>query len=295
MKRAYLFLIISALLTAVIWGLIFTKTRSAILEVDFFDVGQGDSILIKTPYGQTMLIDGGPDNRVLDKLGNYLPPLQKRVDIIILTHPHADHVTGLVEVLKRYDVGVVIMSAAYLKTDIYGEFLKTLRDKNTPIIFTKAGQALHFGEDLNVDILSPEENNLDLFGGYNESFGMAGNDVNDDSVVTKMNFGDFALLMTGDATSVIEKKLLVYGKNLRSDILKIGHHGSKYSSSAAFLNYVNPEAAIVEVGAKNRYGHPAFATLERLKNLNISIFRTDKDGDIKVLSDGITANIYKEK
>src|SRR3989344_4395991 len=221
MKRYFIFLAAVALFTAVIWGLIFVKTQGVLLEVIFFDVGQGDSILIKTPYEQTMLVDGGPDNRVLNKLGDHLPPLQKRIDIVILTHPHADHVTGLVEVLKRYDIGAVIMSAAYLKTDIYGEFLKTLRDKNTPIIFAKTGQALHFGENLNVDILSPEENKLGLFGGYNESFGMAGNDVNDDSVVTKLGFGDFTLLMTGDATSAVEKQLLDYGDNLRSDISKV--------------------------------------------------------------------------
>lgn len=295
MKKVYIFLISSALLTAVVWGLIFTKTRGVILEVDFFDIGQGDSILMKTPDGQTMLVDGGPDNKVLDKLGNYLPPLQKRVDIIVLTHPHADHVTGLVEVLKRYDVGVVIMSAAYLKTDVYGEFLRTLRDKNTPIIFAKAGQAIHFGQKLNVDILSPEGNKLDLFGGYNEGFGMAGNDVNDESVVAKISFGGFTLLMTGDATSVIEKQLLAYGNNLRSDILKIGHHGSKYSSSLEFLNYVNPKAAVIEVGAKNRYGHPAPATLESLNRSNVATFRTDKDGDIKVLSNGYATSIFKEK
>ncbi|OGD50075.1 hypothetical protein A2608_03440 [Candidatus Azambacteria bacterium RIFOXYD1_FULL_44_10] len=317
MKRYFIFLAAVALFTAVIWGLIFVKTQGVLLEVIFFDVGQGDSILIKTPYEQTMLVDGGPDNRVLNKLGDHLPPLQKRIDIVILTHPHADHVTGLVEVLKRYDVGVVIMSAAYLKTDIYGEFLKTLRDKNTSIIFAKAGQALHFGPKMDVDILWPERNKLDLFGGYNESFGMAGNDVNDDSVVTKMSFGDFALLMTGDATSAVEKQLLAYGNGLRADILKVGHHGSKYSSSLEVLKLVQPQASIIEVGARNRYGHPAPATLDRLKNFspqgadqllksetfgverpqaeNISIFRTDKDSDIKVLSNGYTTSIFKEK
>lgn len=295
MKRHFILLTAGALLTAVVWGLIFTKTPSAVLEVDFFDVGQGDSILIKTPYGQTMLVDGGPDNRVLDKLGSYLPPLQKRVDLIILTHPHADHVTGLVEALRRYDVGLVIMGAAYLKTDVYGEFLRTLRDKNTPIIFAKAGQAIHFGQKLNVDILSPEGNKLDLFGGYNEGFGMAGNDVNDESVVMKMSFGGLALLMTGDATSAIEKQLLDYGENLRSDILKIGHHGSKYSSLPGFLNYVKPRAAVIEVGAKNRYGHPAPATIESLNRLEVETFRTDKNGDIKVLSDGYATSIFKSR
>lgn len=295
MRRYFIFMAAVALFTAVIWGLIFTKARGAVLEADFFDVGQGDSILIKTPYEQTMLIDGGPDNKILEKIGRYLPPLAKRIDIIILTHPHADHVTGLVEILKRYDIGLVVLGGANIKTDVYGEFLKTLKDKKTAIMIAKSGEALHFGDGVEFDILSPSSDGLGMFDKRNESFGKAGSDINDSSVVGKLFFKNFSALLMGDATSKIENNLLAYGSGLKSDVLKVGHHGSKYSSSAAFLNYVRPEAAMIEVGARNRYGHPTAATLERLKNLNISVFRTDKDGDIKILSDGFTANIFKEK
>ncbi len=295
MKRIYLFLTISAIFTAAIWGLIFIKVRGAFLEADFFDVGQGDSILIKMPYGQTLLVDGGPDNKILEKIGRYLPPLAKRIDIVILTHPHADHVTGLVEVLKRYDIGLVILGGANIKTDVYGEFLKTLKDKGTTIMIAKSGEALHFGDGIEFDILSPLSDMLGIFDKRNEGFGKAGNDINDSSVVGKLFFKNFSVLLMGDATSKIENNLLAYGSGLKSDVLKVGHHGSKYSSSSEFLSYVKPKASIIEVGAHNRYGHPTQATLERLKNLNISIFRTDKDGDIKILSDGVATNIYKEK
>ncbi|MBI2635125.1 MAG: MBL fold metallo-hydrolase [Parcubacteria group bacterium] len=265
------------------------------LEMIFLDVGQGDAILVKTPKNQTLVIDGGPNSKVLEKLGKYLSPLQKRVDIVVLTHPHADHVTGLIEVLKRYDVGLLILGGANLKTDVYNEFIKTTLDKKVLVLIAERGQAIHFSEDLEFDILSPLSANQGIFNKKSEGFGTAGNEVNDASIVGKLIFNNFSVLLTGDATSKIENQLLSYGNALKSDILKVGHHGSKYSSSFNFLNAVSPKAAIIEVGAKNRYGHPSPAALSRLEMFDIGIFRTDLNGDVKVVSDGFTTNIYKEK
>lgn len=280
---------------AIVWFLVLNGNNSRPLEIISLDVGQGDAILIKTPENQTMLIDGGPSNLVLQKLGEYLPALSKRIDVVLLTHPHADHVTGLIEVLKRYDIGAIILSGANLKTDVYFEFLKTIREKNIPIVIAQAGEAIHFGKNLEFDILSPERAEDLVFNKKSEGFGNGGNDVNDTSVVGKLFFSDFSMIFMGDATSKIENQLLIYGENLKSDILKVGHHGSKYSSSLSFLNTVSPKAAIIEVGAKNRYGHPSPAALGRLGMFNVNIFRTDLNGDIKILSDGFTTNIYKEK
>jgi len=280
---------------AVIWFLVLSDKNNRTLEIISFDIGQGDAILIKTPENQTMLIDGGPNNKVLQKLGQYLPALTKRIDIVLLTHPHADHVTGLVEVLKRYDIGTVILSGADLKTDVYSEFLKTIKEKNIPVVIAEAGEAIHFSDNLEFDILSPERAKNLVFNKKSEGFSSGGNDVNDTSVVGKLMFKNFSILLTGDATSKIENRLLIYGDNLKSDILKVGHHGSKYSSSLLFLKFVSPKAAMIEVGAKNRYGHPSPAALSRLQIVNASIFRTDLNGDIKILTDGFTTNIYKEK
>ena len=280
---------------AVIWFLVLSDKNNRTLEIISFDIGQGDAILIKTPENQTMLIDGGPNNKVLQKLGQYLPALTKRIDIVLLTHPHADHVTGLVEVLKRYDIGTVILSGADLKTDVYSEFLKTIKEKNIPVVIAEAGEAIHFSDNLEFDILSPERAKNLVFNKKSEGFSSGGNDVNDTSVVGKLMFKNFSILLTGDATSKIENRLLIYGENLKSDILKVGHHGSKYSSSLLFLKFVSPKAAMIEVGAKNRYGHPSPAALSRLQIVNASIFRTDLNGDIKILTDGFTTNIYKEK
>lgn len=298
MKMKLLLKILAGVLTAVfvVWFLILFQKPARILEADFFDVGQGDAILIKTPKNQTMLIDGGPNNIILEKIGNYLPVFNKKIDIILLTHPHADHVIGLIEVLKRYEVGLVVLTGVDLKTDVYYEFLKAAKDKNIKILVAQAGEAIHFNKELEFDILSPPRDLSDLvFNKKSEGFGSAGNDINDTSIIGKLIFRDFGVMLMGDATSKIENKILIYDQNLKSDILKVGHHGSKYSSSLNFLNAVSPKAAIIEVGAKNRYGHPSEATLSRLKTSDTNIFRTDLNGDVKVLSDGFTASIYKEK
>ena len=146
------------------------------------------------------------------------------------------------------------------------------------------------------DILSPNKNPAGLvFNKNSESFGTVGNDVNDTSIVGKLIFNDFSIMFMGDATSKIENQLLAYGNSLKSDILKVGHHGSKYSSFTNFLKTVAPKAGIIEVGAKNFYGHPSPAALSRLGMFDINIFRTGQNGDIRVLSNGFTTNIYKEK
>jgi len=296
MKNQLKILIGLLLIALIIWFLVLNQRPERILETDFLDVGQGDAILIKTPKGQTVLIDGGPDNKVLEKLGKYLQPLQKRIDLIILTHPHADHVSGLIEVLRRYSVGLVVLNGVYLKTDNYDQFLNAIEDNKVKVLIAEAGEAIHFDKDLEFDILSPNKNLAGLaFNKNSESFGTAGDDVNDTSIVGKLIFNDFSIMFMADATSKIENQILAYGDNLKSDILKVGHHGSKYSSFPIFLKTVAPKAGIIEVGAKNFYGLPSQAALSRFKMFGANIFRTDQNGDIRVLSDGFTADIYKEK
>ena len=296
MKNQLKILIGLLLIALIIWFLVLNQRPERILETDFLDVGQGDAILIKTPKGQTVLIDGGPDNKVLEKLGKYLQPLQKRIDLIILTHPHADHVSGLIEVLRRYSVGLVVLNGVYLKTDNYDQFLNAIEDNKVKVLIAEAGEAIHFDKDLEFDILSPNKNLAGLaFNKNSESFGTAGDDVNDTSIVGKLIFNDFSIMFMADATSKIENQILAYGDNLKSDILKVGHHGSKYSSFPIFLKTVAPKAGIIEVGVKNFYGLPSQAALSRFKMFGANIFRTDQNGDIRVLSDGFTADIYKEK
>jgi len=296
MKNKWPILIGLLIIALTVWFLVLNQKPGRILETVFLDVGQGDAILIKTPKGQTVLIDGGPNNKVLEKLGKYLPPLQKRIDIIILTHPHADHVSGLIEVLRRYSVGLVILNGVYLKTDNYDQFLNTIEDNKVKVLIAEAGVAVHFDKNLEFDIISPDKNLSDLvFNKQSEGFGSNSNDVNSTSIVGKLIYNNFSIMFMGDATSKIENQLLAYGDSLKSDILKVGHHGSKYSSFTNFLKTVAPKAGIIEAGAKNFYGHPSQAALSRLGMFNVNIFRTDQNGDIRVLSNGFTADIYKER
>ncbi len=296
MKNQLKILIGLLIIALIVWFLVLDQRPGRILETDFLNVGQGDAILIKTPKGQTVLIDGGPDNKVLEKLGKYLQPLQKRIDIIILTHPHADHVSGLIEVLRRYSVGLVILNGVYLKTDNYDQFLNAIEDNKVKVLIAEAGEAIHFDKDLEFDILSPNKNPAGLvFNKNSEGFGSGSNDVNNTSIIGKLIYNNFSIMFMGDATSKIENQLLSYGDSLKSDILKIGHHGSKYSSFTNFLKTVAPRAGIIEVGTKNFYGFPSPAVLNRLEMFNINIFRTGQNGDIRVLSNGFTTNVYKEK
>ncbi|MCX6813947.1 MAG: MBL fold metallo-hydrolase [Candidatus Azambacteria bacterium] len=297
MKNQLKILIGLLVVALIVWFLVLNQKPRQILETDFLDVGQGDAILIKTPKGQTVLIDGGPDNKVLEKLGKYLQPLQKRIDLIILTHPHADHVTGLIEVLRRYSVGLVILNGVYLKTDNYDQFLKAIEDNKVKVLIAEAGEAIHFDKNLEFDIISPDKNLTgSVFNKKSEGFGSDSNDINDTSIVGKLIFNDFSIIFMGDATSKIENQLLLaYGNGLKSDILKVSHHGSKYSSFLIFLKVVASKAGIIEVGAKNFYNLPSPAALSRFAMLDINIFRTGQSGDIKVLSNGFTTNIYKEK
>ena len=269
---------------AVVWFLAFNQSATNNLEVNFFDVGQGDSMLIKTPLGQAVLIDGGPDDKILGKLGERLSPIDKKIDIVLLTHPHADHVTGLIEVLRRYSVDLVILNGAYLATDNYNQFLNAVRDNGAEVLIAEAGEAIHFDKNLEFDIIAAEG------GGATN-----GSDANETSIVGKLIYNDFSIMFMGDAPAKIENKIMVYGDGLKSDIIKVGHHGSKYSSFPIFLKMVAPKAGIIEVAAKNLYGHPSPAALNRFAMAGINIFQTGKNGDIRVLSDGFTANIYKDR
>lgn len=273
-KQKVGFLIFLFLTTIVVWVFVFTQESGKFLKMEFFDVGQGDAEFIETPQRQQILIDGGPDMSVLEKLGRAMPFYDRYIDLVILTHPETDHLNGLIEVLKRYNVGAVITTGIIRDTQEYKEWIGLLEEKRIPIFIAKAGGIIDLGDNINVNIIYPFEN-------------LAGkklSDTNNNSVVSQLVYGNFEALFTGDIEKSAENKLISAGVNLNSDILKIAHHGSKTSTSDVFLRAVNAILAVIEVGKDNSYGHPHREVLERLKNLNI--LQTGKDGDIKILSDG---------
>jgi len=261
------------------WIAVFEFSKPKVLEVTFFDVGQGDSIFIETPQGHQILIDGGPDSKVLEKLGKEMPFFDKSLDLIILSHAQRDHLTGLLFVLRNYEVERILWTGVENKTADFQEWLKLLEEEKAKIIFTEKGLRIRTGKAF-MDILFP----------FEKVAGQSFKNINDTSIVSRLSFGKNSFLFTGDVSSKIEKEIVEKNINLSSNILKVPHHGSKYSSSEEFLQAVSPQLAVIQVG-KNSYGHPTKEVLQRLERFGINVLRTDKDGDVKVISDGKTLRI----
>jgi competence protein ComEC len=258
------------------WAIAFDLRSHKFLEVDFFDVGQGDAIFIETPTRHQILIDGGPSPKIIEKLAREIPFWDRTIDLIILTHPEKDHITGLLEVLKRYKVENILWTGIVRNIPEYKEWLSLIEKEKANVKIAKAGQKISCKNcQWTIEIFYPFES---LKG---EEF----EDSNNTSIVSKLIFGNSSFLFTGDIYKDVEESLALTPFNLNSKILKIAHHGSKTSSSQKFLEEVLPEVAIISVG-ENKYGHPNQEVLETLEKYGIRVLRTDLNGDIKITSDG---------
>jgi len=246
------------------------------LQVSFLDVGQGDSIYIKTPDQTDVLIDGGPDNSVLTELGAVMDFWDHEINVMILTHPHADHIVGLIEVLKRYEIKAVYYTGVIYPSREYDIWLNLIDEKNIPLYVVTQPMNLTFSDQTELQFLYPLE---DLTKKRHS-------EINNTSIVAKLVHGKTSMLFTGDAEIEVERELMAAGADIDADWLKLGHHGSKSSSSEEFLRAVSPDQAIILAGADNQFGHPHLITLERLKRLMIPAIRTDTIGTITWQSDG---------
>lgn len=247
------------------------------LEIYMIDVGQGDSMLIKTPQGKHILIDGGGDEEY-DIGENVLIPYLlnkkiKKIDYAIITHFDSDHVKGIFSVLKKLDVKNVIISKQKENSENFQEFFKIIKENKTNVIVVKAKDKFQIEKNIVLEIFWPTEN-----------LQISENALNNNSIVGKIIYNKFSILFTGDIEEKAEKAILEKYKTnkkiLNSTILKIAHHGSKTSSTIDFLSNVNPKIALIGVGTNNNFGHPSSITLENLKLINCNIFRTDEDGEI---------------
>lgn len=278
----YLILSFLFLLNILAWLAVYDLNKPQLLEVNFFDVGQGEAIFIETSARHQILIDGGSSSVILEKLAESLPFWDRTIDLIILTHPEHDHLAGLIEVLKRYKVENILWTGVVRDTAEYKEWQRLIRDgrekEGAQIKIAQSGQLIDFGNQSNryMEVLYPFEN-LE---------GQEFKNSNNTSIVAKLIFGKNSFLFTGDAYKSVEKKLMDKKTDLASDVLKVGHHGSKTSNSEAFIKHVSPEIAVISAGFDNPYHHPHQETLDTLEKYGIKILRTDKNGDIKIISNG---------
>ncbi len=293
-RLAAAILILSVLLLACTWRIGTQEppvppVSGQSMRLVVFDIGQGDSILVVSPNRQTMLIDGG--NSAKDGREVILPYLEAngfdRLNVMVLTHPDADHVGGLPEVLRNIPVERVVSTGQVHTTQIYAEFLqelKTARDeRGTEVIRGVAGAEIPFDAAVKVEVLGPDQAAID------------GSDLNNASVVLRLTYGEVSVLLVGDAEEVQEKWMLSRSQTLSAQILKVSHHGSRTGSSDAFLKAVGAQVGLISCGANNNYGHPHAQVLERLARHGVEVYRTDKLGTIEVEIDGYGWTIGSER
>jgi len=241
------------------------------LAVHFIDVGQGDSILV-VAGDRAMLVDGGRRDEG-PIVAAYLKSRNiSTIDVMVSTHPHADHIGGLLTVLKEFPVKLVVDSGIAHPSQTYESYLRLIDELNIPYKVAEAGQAIELAPGVQVEVLAPPHVKIE-------------DSVNENSIVLKVTHGGVAFLLMGDAGFPEEKYLMSSSQSFKSDVLKVPHHGSRYSLSEAFLSRAKPEVSVIEVGP-NKYGHPSPETLARLERAGSIIYRTDLNGNVVIATDG---------
>ncbi len=275
-----------ALRAVVLAALILAVSSAAVISTEnltfnFLDVSQGDSILLQFD-NKNILIDGGPQDNG-PKVESYLRNHGvSSLDLLIATHPHDDHIGGLLTILNDIPVQQILDSGQVHTTPTFKSYLSLIDAKDIPFETAQKGQTINLDPYLKIEVLSPPQTLFEA-------------DLNQNSIVLKVTYNKVSFLLMGDAGFEAENSLFSTAYNLKSDILKVGHHGSSSASSAAFLNAVQPAISIIEVGAGNQYGHPTKKTLSALRSMGSKIYRTDTNGNIIVTTDGLHYSVTTQK
>jgi competence protein ComEC len=269
-------LVVFILVDIFVWTSVLRADRHGELTVAFLDVGQGDAIYIEAPNGNQILIDGGPSaGGVLRALGSVMPFYDRSIDLVLATHPDQDHVGGLPSVLERMSVAVAVTTDNSSNTGAYAEFENNISNKHVQRILARAGERFILDNGVVLEILFPNQS-------------VKGWETNKGSIIARLSYGNESFLFTGDSPQAIEKYLVgKEGSALHTNVLKLGHHGSKSASAPEFLSAVNPDYAIISAGIGNKYGHPNKEVLDLLTKLKIQSLSTIEHGTIIFKTDGV--------
>lgn len=290
-KKHLQWLVLGILLvtTLFIWGIEIRRDRRGELTVSFLDVGQGDAIYIEAPNGNQVLIDGGRGRQTLRALGRVMPFGDRSLDLVIATHPDQDHVGGLPDIVARMQIDGVMTTENTSATGAYEAFENEVRAEQAMRILARSGERIMLDEGVVLEILSPDRN-------------VAGWETNTASVVAKLSYGATSFLFTGDAPQEIEKYMVnkntntgTGSSNLSSTVLKLGHHGSRTSTSRIFLSAVDPSYAIISAGKENTYGHPHKEVTDLLDEFNIPSLSTADRGTVTFTTDGEELRVVHER
>lgn len=276
-SSAILLITISVLVVValVVGSALMREMRPPELRVSFLDVGQGDAIFIEAPNGRQVLIDGGKNRAVIRQLAKVMPWYDRSIDVVVATHPDADHIGGLPDVLKRYRVGLIVESSVEDADGVDAEaFEKVVADEGAERMVAERGQIIELGDGARLEILFPDRDVPSI-------------ETNTGSLIARLVYGETSFMFTGDSPKAIEEYLVrLDGDSLESEVMKVGHHGSRTSSALSFVGFVSPEYAVYSRGCDNSYGHPHDEVREVFAKLEISTLDTCEEGNITFVSDG---------
>jgi len=275
-KKYYRPLTLCALLIAVIfvWQAVYQELPNNIMTVAFLNIGQGDSIYIESPTHQQMIVDGGPNGAILSEISKIMPWYDRYIDVLMISSPDVDHYGGFIDLLKRYDVGLVIEPGTTGGSSSYKVLEDLIVKKHIKKVIALRGQSIELGGGAHFDVFFPDRDVSKL-------------ETNTSSIIGQLVYGSSTVMFNGDAPSATEEYVLdLDGSKIKSDILKAGHHGSKTSASEVFVSAIAPKYAVISAGLNNKYGHPHQETLDLFKKLNVETFITFNLGTIVFKSEG---------
>jgi competence protein ComEC len=290
MPRQVLNRLISVFILMLVIGVLFVfetvvpTPHDGKLRVVFFDVGQGDAIFVESPTGVQVLIDAGDSSDILRALGREMGLFDRRIDMVVATHPDKDHIGGFYSVMDRYDVGAVMRTEKIHDSITASQFYDAVLLETDEIMYARRGMTFDLGSSTVMEVLFPERDASFL-------------ENNASSIVLRISYGDTQFLLTGDAPQSVEDHIVVLDRedgvnDLKSDVLKVGHHGSRTSSSELFLRHVDPTYAVVSAGEDDRYGHPHDIVVDGVASVGATLVGTYENGDVTFVSDGIEVVRY---